>query len=242
MRIDRALVVGLLLCAGAARAADNLPPAIGGIGYAPAPAAPRIPRGDGGWQAALGFRTGLYRGAGYDPFSSNDVFTQLSLAATRAFGGEGDRVRPALGVVWETGQADDDARGVRAQLGLVRLAASLELRVAPWRGTYLFARLTPGILHAAVTLHDPSAPAPLRASYTSAAADGSAGAAVRFTPQSSPVGFWLLAEGGYGWAPPRDVVLAPDLPASDKDKAGTTTLGSLAPRGPFMRLALALSY
>ena len=242
MRISdtRAALAVLAVAAAAfaalpARAADNVAPAIAGVGGSP------IPRGSGRWQASLGVRNSFLRDPGYDPFSSNDVLTQLSVAVTHAFEA-GPGLVPAVGLVWDTGEASGSARGVDTGLGLMRLALALEAHFMPARGAFLMVRAAPGFQRASVSLRDPSAPAPLETTYWTASVDASAGGGVRVTPSGSPIGFWLLADGGYGWAPAHDLVLTPALPKQDAQKAGTTTLGSLSTRGAFFRLALALSY
>ena len=55
------------------------------------------------------------------------------------------------------------------------------------------------------------------------------------------IGVWLLADGGYSWVAGQDLILAPTLNA-DQNKAGTLDLGTLAPRGGFFRISMALSY
>jgi hypothetical protein len=235
---DRWTALGafLLFCAPAAdaRAADGLLPAISTVGSRP-------PREGGMWQGAAGFRTTLVRDKGYDPFSTNDVLPQVSLSVTRALC-SGPGLCPAMGLLWEGGGSSAAARGTDATLTLQRLAVSFEGRLAPRRDIYLTARVSPGVLLASASLTDPSAPEPLETRYASLSVDGSLGAAVRVNPEANVVGFWVLADAGYGWTPRRDLVLAPALPAADRDKAGATPLGSLTTRGAFMRFALALSY
>jgi hypothetical protein len=241
MRINDAKALALVgaavtvaLGTSPARAADNLAPAISTVDGHERP-------GSGRWQASLGLRTSFLRDPGYDPFSSNDVLTQLSVTVMHAFR-SAPGLTPAVGLVWDTGEASASARGVDASLGLMRLAVALEARFTPRPWMYVMARVAPGILHASASLADESAPAPLDTNYTTLSVDGSAGAGVRITPASSPVGFWLVGDGGYGWAPTHDLTLRPSLPKTDAQKAGPTDLGALAVRGAFFRLGLALSY
>ena len=56
------------------------------------------------------------------------------------------------------------------------------------------------------------------------------------------IGVWLLADGGYSWVAGQDLILAPTLGNADQNKAGTLDLGTLAPRGGFFRISMALSY
>lgn len=193
------------------------------------------------WQASLGLRGALFRDAGLDPFSANDAFVQTSMAVSAALR-TGTGLVPALGFALDLGNADDTARGVDSHLGLSRIAVLLEPRWVPRSDLYLAGRLAPGLLRASTTLRDPSAPVLLRASYTSLSLDASLGAGMRLNSAAAPVGLWILAEGGYGWAPRHRIALTPALPQSDASKAGEVLLGTFAARGPFLRIGLALSY
>jgi hypothetical protein len=235
--VPLAAVLLATLAGGPARAADDLPPAIGsagGTGLA-------VPSGGGLWQVSLGARTALFRDAGYDPFSENDAFVQLSLSVMRALHA-GDGLGTAVGLSWDDGDGEAGARGTRARLSLSRLAVVLEERFVPRRGVYLMARVAPGALRGKVSVQDPSVPAPLSVSFSGLSVDASAGAAVRLTTQSAPVGVWLMGDSGYGWAATQTLALRPALATADQDKAGTTSLGTLAPRGAFFRFSVALSY
>jgi hypothetical protein len=234
------LMAGALVAAtsGAARAADNLPPALAGVGGG----APRgIPHGAGLWRVSLGGRTALLRGAGYDPFSTDDAFGQVSLSVTRALQA-GPGFASAVGLIWEDGSRGAQARGLDARLSMQRLALALEERFAPRPWIYAMMRLAPAWLRGNASLADPSVPAPLRTSFSTFGLDASAGAALRVTPPGTAFGLWLMGDAGYGWAPAQHLALAPDLPAADRDKAGVTTLSDLAPSGVFFRFAAALSY
>ena len=50
------------------------------------------------------------------------------------------------------------------------------------------------------------------------------------------------ADGGYSWVAGQDLILAPTLSNADQSKSGTLDLGTLAPRGGFFRISVALSY
>ena len=227
--------VGGLAFAGVAPAAEG-PPALlpAGGGERPAPGADR-------WQASIGVRASLLRDPGFDPFSTNNGLAQVSFAVTHALR-TGTGVVPALGLTLDMGGADAFARGADAHLSLTRLAVVLEPRWVPRPGLYLAARLVPGLLRATATLRDASTPVSLTTSYWTPSIDASLGAGLRLNGWSAPVGLWVLAEGGYGWAPRRDLTLAPALPAGDAQKAGAIALGSFAARGPFLRVSLAVTY
>jgi hypothetical protein len=219
-----------------ARAADDLAPAIEVVG-------PRgsIPRGRGLWQVSGGWRDSLVKGAGYDLVSDNDVLATFVLTATRAFR-TGPRFATALGGIWETGSAEADARGQNARLSLTRLGVVAEERFAPRPWGYAFVRVAPVWLHGSVALADPASPAPLETSFSTYAVDASGGVAARLNPVSQAVGFWAVAEAGYGWVSPQSMALAPALPAADSSKAGVTRFDDLDLRGALLRFALALSY
>jgi hypothetical protein len=218
---------------GSARAHDDLVPAIEQAGGGP--------RGPQPWQVAAGFRTALFRGAGYDPFSTNDAFSQFSATATWSFP-MGGAFSTAVGAGWDAGSSNAQARGADTSLSLSRLGGVAEERFAPRPWAYAFARLSPGWLRGSATLTDPAIPAPLRTSFSTFGVDASLGAAARVSSRASRVGFWLLADAGYSWAPDQHLALAPALPASDADKAGVTTLADLSPRGVFFRGAIALAF
>ena len=134
------------------------------------------------------------------------------------------------------------ARGAESSLSLRTLSAVVEERLAPRPWLYAFARVSPGWLHGTATLTDLAIAAPMRTTFSTVNVDASLGAAVRVTPPATRVGLWFMGDAGYGWAPDQHLALAPALPASDRDKAGVTTLADLAPRGAFYRLAAALTF
>jgi hypothetical protein len=220
------------------RVGDNLPPAIASVD-ASVDGAPRP--GHGLWQVQVGVRTALLRDAGYDPFSSNDAFTQLSVSALRALRA-GRGFATALGLAWDDGSTEAVARGTIARLSLRRPALVFEERFAPVSWAYAFARVSPGWLRGTASLGDASLPVPLTTSLSTLEIDGSLGAAVGATPHGSAVSFWLLSDAGYGWAPAQGLALTPNLAAADRGKAGTTHLADLAARGVFFRFSLALVY
>ena len=233
----RAALVALATVAtggGVARAADEPAPAIeqGSGGAAP---------GRQAWQVSAGVRSALFRGRGYDPFSTNDAFTQFSATATWAVATSAS-LATAVGVGWESGSADAQARGADTNLTLTRLGLVLEERFAPRPWAMAFARVSPGWLRGTASLDDPAVAAPLRTKFSSFSFDASLGAAARLSPRASRVAFWLVGDAGYGWAPDQHLALAPAVPAADHDKAGVTTLADLAPRGVFLRFAVALTF
>jgi hypothetical protein len=217
-----------------ASAADDLPAAIEQVGAGPARSAEPF-------ELALGFRSSLFRGAGYDPFSANDVFQQSSLRGSWAFLPWG-RFVTAAGPLFEWGSANADARGTQAHLSLARLGVAVEERFAPHPRARAFVRVAPAWLSGEATLLDPSLPVGLKTSLSTFGLDASAGAAGRLNAPSSSLGFWVTGESGYGWAAAQPMTFVPELAAADRMKAGSTTLADLAPRGLFFRFAVALTY
>jgi hypothetical protein len=229
-----ALAAAVVAAGGAALAAVRPPAPV-------AAPAPRPMRPPGAWFVSVGPRISFIRGAGYDPFSTNDVLAQFSATGLRSFA-TGGRLATAVGLGWDAGSAQATARGADASLSLARVSAVVEERFVPRPWLYAFGRLAPGWLFADATLDDGSTVRRLGTSYSSFSLDASGGVAGRLNPGPQPVGVWLLAEGGYGWAPSHALGLAPALPAADANKAGVTPLADLAPRGGFMRFSLALDF
>src|SRR5882672_8445061 len=105
---------------GAARAADDLPPALESMGG-------RRARPPGPWFVSVGPRLSLLRSSGYDPFSTNDVFAQFSATGLRTFA-TGPRLATAVGLQWESGSSKAEARGADTELSLSRVSAVFEER------------------------------------------------------------------------------------------------------------------
>jgi hypothetical protein len=230
-----ALAAGLVVGAALpAAAADDLGPAIEAVNGTPMPAAPRF-------EVGVGARTSLFRGAGYDPFAATDGFSQTSLWASWAAVERG-RFATTVGPIFEWGSTSAFARGADASLSLWRLGAVVEERFAPVRRARVFARLAPAWLSGSAKLVDPSLPVALETSMSTFSLDASAGAAGRLNAPTSSLGFWLTGESGYGWAGSQRMAFSPALGAADRNKAGTTALGDLSPRGLFFRFGVALTY
>jgi hypothetical protein len=231
--IHRVVLAALVLSAAVAHAQVPV------VEQAPAPPAARAP----GWMLAAGVRTVYIKGAGYDPFSTNDAFVQFSLAGSRAFVRR-DHLSLAGGLGLDVGGSSAKARGSATDLRLTRVSALIEGRYQAVPRLYLFARLAPGLMHGSARIDDASSPsgAPLGTTFDTFSLDVGAGAALRFGALGAArIGAWLVADGGYGWVSAQSLILSPSL-GSDGDKAGALDLGTLAPRGGFFRVALALSY
>jgi len=216
---------------------------------APAPAAAQViaqesagPRLDV-VQGTLGVRTTLIRSSAFDPFSGTDAMPQLSLSIAHPLLRSGSFV-VAAGFGTDYGVSSSEARGVASSLSLWRLTAFAEGRYYGRSYAYGFARLAPGLLRGGATLVDPSSPNAknLEDHFDVLAIDPSVGAAVRVSGESSPVGAWVSAEGGYGWAQGHHLMLAPPASPRDQSKIAPVDLGNIDPRGAFFRVAFAITY
>jgi hypothetical protein len=155
------------------------------------------------------------------------------------------RLSVALGVGLDVGSARATARNAPSSLSLTHPSALAEGRYQAWPRLYLFARVAPGLVHGTATIDDASSPASsgLTTDFDAFSLDaGGGGAFCLGAVGTARLGVWLLADGGYGWVAAQDLVLAPTLGAADQSKSGTLDLGTLAPRGGFFRISMALSY
>jgi hypothetical protein len=196
------------------------------------------------WEAELAYRANLVTSAGYDPFSTNDAFGQVSLAGAATFFTQG-RTSFSAGVGWEYGDTGSTARGSTSSLTMHRLSIPLTARYALTPRLRLFARAAPGAAWVKARVNDPSGPAPLVASEWMPSADLSGGAAYRFAVSKAgkgSLGWWISAEGGYGWTPSMQLALAPDLPDGDPRQTGPVDVGALTMRGPYVRMAVSLAF
>jgi len=194
-------------------------------------------------EGTIGMRGTLIRSNGFDPFSSTDLLPQVSLSLQHPFAREG-AFGVAAGVSMDYGEANADARGTPSTFKAWRLSVVLEGRYYPRPYAYAFARLAPGMLRAAAVLNDASSPNgnQLADHFDLPAVDGSAGAAFRISGPANPVAAWLCVEAGYGWARSHHLFLTPAAPPRDQAKLAAVDLGTIDPRGAFMRVALAITY
>ena len=196
------------------------------------------------WEVSAGVRTMYIKSAGFDPFSTNDGFVQFSLTGLGVVARTG-RLSLAVGVGLDVGSTSATARNAPSSLSLTNPSVLAEGRYQPWSRLYLFARLAPGLVLGTATIDDASSPSSsgLTTDFDAFSLDASGGGAFCLGAVGmARVGVWLLADGGYGWVAAQDLVLAPSLSPSDQSKAGSLALGSLAPRGGFFRISMALSY
>ncbi len=206
---------------------------------------PGVDRTKAMWRYEIGYRGAFVASAGYDPFSNNDYFPQLSMTASRTVYAWGPWSF-APGLSWDYGKTGASARGSPSSLEVHRLTVPLEgrLHFGPWG--YAFVRGAPGVALESAEIDDPSAPAALTKNAWLLATDLSAGYAYPFVSRpdtSAPVvRVWVQADGGYGWVQDHHLALSPALPAGDPRIVDGIDLGTLALRGPFFRLQVAASF
>lgn len=192
----------------------------------------------------LGLRTGFVKDAGFDPYSTNDVINQGSLGGSLTIFRRGP-LSLAVGGRWEWGAVSASARAAKAKLWTHRLSVPVEVRWQLELPLYLFARAAPGALYESATLDDGSATGTLSSAGWVASGDASLGFALLMGPwRASPrtPRWWLIGDGGYGYAAARDVKLSPEGSANDPRRYGAVELPRLALGGGFMRFAVATTF
>ena len=233
----RAMLLRLVTCVGlvgvatASHAADSKPDSDG--------ASDGPDRHLGMWRAELGYRGAFVTQPGYNVFSTQDYFSQVSLTLSRTVYVRG-RYSFAPGIAWDYGSAGaTDRQSATSTLEVHRLSVPLEARAHTGSWGYGFFRAAPGIAYESAEVDDPSAPGALTKSRWLVAADLSAGFAVSPPFQGdiarSPIHPWIQADIGYGWIAAQRLNLAQDAPSA------TVDMGTLAMQGAFFRIAVAAS-
>lgn len=197
------------------------------------------------WRLEMGYRGSFVPSSGFDPFSTNDLLPQFSIAASRTLVAR-DHLSLAVGLGWDHGTSDATARGDQASLEIERLTVPIEGRLHFGRWGYAFLRGAPGVLSQHAELDDPSAPAPLSKTKWLFATDVSAGYAWllwRQTREPARVArLWLQADAGYGWVARERLDLGPALASGDARVVSGIDLGSITTSGAFFRAAAAVSF
>ena len=196
------------------------------------------------WRIEAGYRGSYIPDEGFDPFSKDDYLPQLSLTASRTVWTRG-RLSFAPGLAWDHGSRSSNARGATTSLSLDRFTIPLEGRLHVDRWGYAFLRLAPGVVAEGVRVQEASGPAPYTKTGVVFATDLSAGYALplwRLGGPASPARAWLQADGGYGWVASERLALTPDVASDDPLRTRGVDLGSIATRGAFFRVGVALSF
>jgi hypothetical protein len=194
----------------------------------------------------LGYRGVFVTNPGYNPFSTQDYFSGLSLAFSHTIFTHGP-VSFAIGLSWDYGASRATARGDGTSLDVHRFMLPLELRLHPGPWGYAFFRVAPGAAHERLEVDEASAPSALTRADWLFATDASVGYALPVVPMPARRGrmgrLWVQGELGYSWVADERVSLQPTLAANDPQIAdGIDLKNSLGLRGAFFRLAVAISY
>jgi hypothetical protein len=212
------------------------------------------PREPLGISVSLGTRSDLVRSGGLDPFSRTDRVGQSALGVGYRFGGL-DAAGLSLGFEWDHGTASATARSAPTTLTVDRLSVALEARYPLVPRLSAFGRLAPGLIRDQVTLVDSSAPVPayqlgatdkLEQTTWTPAADVGAGLSFRVVDvrgRGVPAfSFWVIADGGFGFAPAHDLSLRSGSEVQPGRTDEAVRLGELAMRGGFARGRVAISF
>lgn len=233
--------------------AGNPPSAVFATTAAAAPPAAEQPKPDDGklgthqqhWAATIGGRFGYIPATGYDPFSENNGFQQVSLGVGRTLMAM-DEFSTAVWLLWDWGSAESTARGAETSLGAHRLTVGLEGRYHLLRRLYLFARVAPGALRSDATLYDAGAGVERVAGDWVFATDLSGGAAFEFAGENRgasrlPRG-WLSVDGGYGFTTASTLEFVAEPGSNAPARLEPIDLGDLAMSGGFFRVAASATF
>ena len=191
-----------------------------------------------------GVRMNVVPNAGLDPYATDDVLPQLSVAASLVAVRAGS-LSLALRGGWDVGGASAFTRGDAMSLVVHRMSAGVEARyaLAPW--LHLVADVAPAALHMRGSIEDGGFDRRLVARSWTWGIDASGGIALRMARFGKPEvrgGLWFLAEAGYGFAGEAEMVFTPDAEPDDTRRFGDTVLPPLRPAGAMNRFALALTF
>jgi hypothetical protein len=208
------------------------------------------------WRLELGYRGNFVTNAGFNAFSTQDYFPQVSFVASRTLFARG-RFSFAPGIAWDYGKTGATARGDATSLEVHRIAVPLEGRIHFGERGYVFVRAAPAVAVENAEVDDATAICPQAASLEACAApltktrwlfatDVSAGYAYPVWSAKEVSGLvprvWLQADGGYGWIVGQRLNLAADLASGDPRLASGIDLGTLTMRGAFFRASAAVSF
>jgi len=198
------------------------------------------------WSIDTGVRSMFVKDGAYDPYSTNDVFTQWSAGFARTTYIH-NQFSFAPGFRWDFGSSTASARGAEANVLAHRLTIPLELRmhVEPW--FYVFTRAAPGALFQRARVYDPSLGEPMVDSRWVPAGDISVGASLlainsNADPRSHAPRFWITPEVGYAWAGRSEPGLSPKTDESDPRQFGTLSMTGVALRGVFFRANITTTF
>lgn len=192
----------------------------------------------------LGVRTQFVRSKGFDPFASNDVLPQLTLAASYYFWAR-DRLSLGGVLAFDYGARSESARSGEASLDSRRFLLAPELRYHVLRVLAVTAKVGPTLTRQEVAYSGGLA-GDLSKTAWKAGFDATAGAAFEVfgyvSGASKKPRLWLTAEGGYGWTAANRLRLEPDESWTAPQRLTPLDLGQLSLSGPLFRVTAALSF
>ena len=193
----------------------------------------------------LGARWTVIRSAGFGPFSSDDLFSQLDLDAWVVLARKGPISIAGL-AGYAFGQSDAKARGMSASLTVHRLSLGGEARFDLGPLVQPFVRIAPSAVHVRAELDDSGAPSPLRRRTWTWGGDLTAGARVAVVRFGDPVWpsarIWAVGDVGWSFAGEVDMKLAPQTSPDDPRTFDETTLPPLRPGGFLVRVGAGVSF
>ena len=191
-----------------------------------------------------GPRMSIVPDAALGPYSTGSIVPQLALGVGLVPIARGP-ASLAVRAGWDVGGTSATARSDQTSLTLHRLSLGLEGRYAanPW--FHVFARVAPGAMHLRASIEDMGLDVPLVSRSWTWTLDTTGGAALRLGAAGkpeSPVRFWMVAEGGYGFAGKSEMTFTPDVDADDPRHFGETTMAPLRLAGAMTRVSFAVTF
>lgn len=194
---------------------------------------------------SLGVRTALIADQGYDPFATNDVFTQVTIGFSRTVLVIGE-LSLAADLHWDYGERSGEARGAATELEVHRLALGPELRYHVLPVLYGFSRISPALLRNSASLQDEATDSPLHARGWAFGLDATLGVAAQLygarSGASNVPRIWGSVEAGYGFGAPTDLSFTADDHVEVPMRSAPVELGELSMSGPLLRVSAAVSF
>lgn len=192
----------------------------------------------------LGVRTQFVKSKGLDPFASNDVLPQLTLAASWHFWAR-DRLSLGAGVAFDYGARSARARSGEASLDMRRFGLTPEVRYHVLRVLALTVKVGPTLTRQEAT-YSGGLDTDLSKTAWKPGFDATAGAAFEVFGYASGTSnkprLWLTAEGGYGWTASNRLRLDAPESSGAPQRLTPLDLGELSLNGPLFRVTAALSF
>ena len=192
----------------------------------------------------IGARTQFVNSKGFDPFSKNDVLSQVTFAASYTVWTH-DQLSLAGLVGFDIGNSSANLRSDQASLNVSRFTLAPEARYHLLRILVLTAKVGPTLTREGAEVSSGLGTAWLKTGWKFGF-DATAGAAVELwgyrNGASRKPRLWLTGEGGYGWAAPMKLTFAPDDSGAAPQRLAPLDLGELSVAGPLFRITAALSF